>query len=120
MKKYLLFLAILFICYLPAQNLQTFFKDTDAFFKTYVKNGKVDYKSIKKDTAELDHLLSLAEDIKVDVKKENYYKAFWINSYNLLTIKGIIDHYPIKSPLDVKGFFDTVKYSIADESPSLL
>ncbi|WP_348647892.1 DUF547 domain-containing protein [Arenibacter sp. F20364] len=41
----------------------------------------------------------------------NVYQAFWINTYNLLVIKGIVDHYPVKSPLDVPSFFYKSTYS---------
>ena len=30
-----------------------------------------------------------------------------LNAYNLLVIQSVVNNYPLKSPLDVKGFFDT-------------
>lgn len=34
--------------------------------------------------------------------------AFWINAYNLLAIKTVVEHYPIASIRDVGGFFSPV------------
>ena len=55
----------------------------------------------------------------MSVGDKTNYQAFWINAYNLSVIKGIVDNYPLKSPLDVKGFFDTTTYSIAGKSITL-
>ncbi len=42
-------------------------------------------------------------------------KAFYINAYNIITIHQIVDHYPVASPMDVKGFFDEEKHTVAGE-----
>jgi hypothetical protein len=62
-----------------------------------VHNGRVDYDRIKKQPKFL--VQSLKEFEKVS--RQEYGKwtrarkiAFWINAYNLFTIKAIIDHYP--------------------------
>lgn len=34
--------------------------------------------------------------------------AFWVNAYNLLAIKTVVDRYPIKSIKDGGGFFTTI------------
>ncbi len=102
-----------------AQDTQQFFKDANSFFGTYVSNGNVNYKAIHADQAQLDGLLSQAKEIKVSTSNANTYKAFWINAYNIAVIKGIIDNYPIKSPLDKKGFFDKTKYELGETSTTL-
>ncbi|WP_290699609.1 DUF547 domain-containing protein [Lacinutrix sp.] len=102
-----------------AQNLDTFFKQSDAFFKANVKSGKVAYDVIKKDTKALDEVLKVAEGISVSKSDANNYQAFWINAYNLSVIKGIVDNYPTKSPLDDKGFFDKTKHSIGGKQITL-
>ena len=43
-------------------------------------------------------------------------QSFYINAYNLTVIKAVVDNYPIDSPMDVSGFFDAKKYSMAGES----
>ncbi|WP_299384457.1 DUF547 domain-containing protein [uncultured Lacinutrix sp.] len=99
-----------------AQNLDTFFKQADAFFKANVLNGKVAYDAIKKDRSSLDEVLKTADGISVTKSDTKDYQAFWINAYNLSVIKGLIDNYPSKSPLDDKGFFDKTKHSLGGKS----
>ena len=102
-----------------SQDINAFFSNADAFFKTYVSNGKVAYDKINANTKALTDVLSEAEKISVSKSDANNYQAFWINAYNLSVIKGIIDNYPIKSPLDKAGFFDKTEYSIAGKSITL-
>jgi len=102
-----------------SQSPATFFSKADAFFKTNVSNGKVNYASIHKNQAKLNELLSLASKVKVTTGSAKDYQAFWINAYNVSVIKGIIDNYPIKSPLDKAGFFDKTKYNLGGKSITL-
>ncbi|MEL6652829.1 MAG: DUF547 domain-containing protein, partial [Bacteroidota bacterium] len=46
-------------------------------------------------------------------------KAFYINAYNLLVIKGALDHMPIASVQDVAGFFDNKDFTVFGELMSL-
>tara|TARA_A100000171_G_scaffold52535_1_gene71406 strand:- start:24432 stop:25145 length:714 start_codon:yes stop_codon:yes gene_type:complete len=102
-----------------SQNTSTFFDEADSFFNTYVSNGKVDYKTLSENPKQLTSVLALAKDISVSTSEAKTYQAFWINAYNLSVIKGVINAYPIKSPLDKKGFFDTTTYTIAGENITL-
>lgn len=95
-----------------AQDTDKFFADAGAFFSENVANGRVDYKSIHSSPEKLNELLSQAKNIRVSKSDVKVYQAFWINTYNLLVIKGIIDNYPTKSPLDISGFFDKTKYDV--------
>ncbi len=101
------------------QGTSEFLTKSDAFFKENVKNGRVAYKSIKENQAALDELLVLAKDLTVSKSDASEYQAFWINSYNLLVINGIVENYPIKSPLDKPGFFDKTKHDIGGTSITL-
>ncbi len=96
-----------------------FFDEADALFGKYVTNGKVDYAAIKKSPEQLNSLLAKAKDIRVDKSNAKTYQAFWINAYNIATIKGVVNNYPLKSPLDVTGFFDKTKYDIGGKSITL-
>ncbi|MDC8002961.1 DUF547 domain-containing protein [Aureisphaera galaxeae] len=102
-----------------AQSLNEFFTKTDAFLSTYVSNGSVDYKGIKSNVGELNDILEIAKNISVTTSQPKEYQAFWINAYNLSVIKGIIDNYGIKSPLDKKGFFDKTKYDLGGTAITL-
>ncbi|MEL6918276.1 MAG: DUF547 domain-containing protein, partial [Bacteroidota bacterium] len=101
------------------QNTADFFTKADAFFKANVKNGRVAYANIKKDPSALNELITIAEGITVSKGNKAEYQAFWINGYNLSVIKGIVDNYPIKSPLDKAGFFDKNKNNIGGKSITL-
>jgi len=102
-----------------SQSTEAFFNEADMFFKTYVSNGKVDYKSIEKNPEKLNRLLEQAAKISVSTSKEKIYQAFWVNAYNLAVIKGIVDNYPIESPLDKDGFFERIKYNLGGTSLTL-
>lgn len=102
-----------------AQDLDRFFSEVDTFLKTHVKDGKVDYVNINKNQENLNQILNLASSVSVSKANANSYQAFWINAYNISVIKGLIDHYPTKSPLDNKGFFDETTYSLAGKEITL-
>ena len=102
-----------------SQSLETFFSQTDDFLKQNVSNGKVDYQEIHNNPEKLDELISLAEKISVSKSDALKFQSFYINAYNLAVIKGVVDNYPIKSPLDKSGFFDKTTYKIAGESITL-
>lgn len=119
MKTIKLIFAFLFIVQLQAQNTTDFFTNADTFFKTYVKNGRVDYAAVKKNTSTLDALLDNASKIKVTTGDVKTYQAFWINTYNLSVIKGITEKYPVKQPLSIKGFFDKNTHNVGGVSITL-
>ena len=102
-----------------AQSLNEFFSKADSFFSSHVANGRVDYKSIKSDPASLNELLDIAAGISVSKSETSEFQAFWINAYNIAVIKGIVEKYPVRSPLDIKGFFDKTKYEIGGKSTTL-
>ncbi len=98
---------------LPGQETKAFFQQANEFLTQNVKGGKVDYNGIHSDPTHLNQLMSLMSTINVSSVNKKQYQAFWINAYNISVIKGIIDNYPLNSPLDVNGFFDKTSYSIA-------
>ncbi len=102
-----------------SQNVEVFFEKADAFFKEHVTNGKVAYSNIYSNQENLKELLALAEGVSIYKDDSKIYQAFWINAYNVSVIKGIIDNYPIKSPLDKAGFFDKTTYSLGGKQITL-
>ena len=102
-----------------SQHSSGFFNEANTFFKSYVASGRVDYQKIIANPVELNKLVSLIEQTSISINDPKAYQAFYINAYNILVIKGIIDHYPIKSPLDKSGFFDKTEYNVAGESITL-
>lgn len=102
-----------------AQDLNTFFNKADAFFKSNVANGRVAYDNIHNDPSQLNEVLKIAQGISVSKDDAKNYQAFWINAYNLSVIKGLIDKYPTKSPLDNAGFFDKTTHNIGGKNITL-
>ena len=102
-----------------SQEFETFFSKADSFFKENVSDGKVAYSKIHSNQDNLDELMGLAERISILENDPKTFQAFWINGYNLSVIKGIIDNYPTKSPLDNSGFFDKTKYNLGGKSLTL-
>ncbi|MFT5750634.1 MAG: hypothetical protein ACI828_000272 [Flavobacteriales bacterium] len=112
MKTIKIIFVFLCVAKLSAQDTDAYFADADIFFAAHVTNGRVDYKTIKNDPSSLDALLVQAAAIRVTTANADSYKAFWINTYNLAVIKGVISKYPVKSPLKIGGFFDNMKYEV--------
>lgn len=114
-------LILLFVAFtqLYSQDVNTFFEKTTIFFNLNVDNGKIAYSKINSNKEGLFELMKMAETIEISKKDSNTYQAFWINVYNLSVIKGIIDNYPINSPLDKNGFFDTAKFKLGGKNVTL-
>lgn len=63
-------------------------------------DGMVDYRGLKDDRAGLDAFISaLGETSRSDHDDWSREQkiAFWINAYNALTLRAVIDHYPIEA-----------------------
>jgi hypothetical protein len=119
MRKIVLLVLITVSFQSYAQDISSFFNKADVFFKDYVNNGSVAYSRIHDNPEALNELLDQAEKVSVSDSDAKTYQAFWINTYNLSVIKGIIDNYPMKSPLDKAGFFDKIEYRIAGKFVTL-
>ena len=115
------FLLFSLASFTPAssQNISAFFNKTDAFLKENVIESKVAYKKIKESPAQLNELLALAATFDVQKTNPNQYRAFWINTYNLTVIQSVVAEYPIKSPLDIPGFFDKNIHEISGKKVTL-
>lgn len=96
-----------------------FFEEVNSFLSKYVSQGKVDYQSIKNNSSELDKLIGQIKTINLSSLSEKTKKAFYINAYNILVIKSVVENYPIKGPLTVPGFFDKKQHVIAGERMTL-
>ena len=119
--RHLSIILLFFTTSLFAQvELENFFDQTDQFLKSYTVDGKVDYESLKNDPQTLNELVDMMTEVNLsDDLSKNQIKAFWINAYNIAVIKSVIENYPIDSPLDVNGFFDSQKHSVAGREVTL-
>jgi hypothetical protein len=96
-----------------------FFDATDNFMSTYAEGGLIDYKSIRSDQSKLNELVEMIGSFQLEDKPDNEKLAFYINAYNVLVIKQVVDNYPVKSPMDVSGFFDKTGFDVAGQSLTL-
>jgi Protein of unknown function, DUF547 len=75
--------------------------DYAAILKSYVDDrGMVDYQGLKTNRKPLDNFISSLSHFDPKLYEDWNDKekiAFWINAYNSLTLKAIIDHYPIEA-----------------------
>jgi Protein of unknown function, DUF547 len=97
------------------------YKNYTSFLQKYVSNdGKVNYSAIKADKNVLDNLVKEFASLKPSTDK-NEQLSYWINVYNINTIKLLTDNYPIKSiqNLDSGKPWDVKRISINGTTYSL-
>ena len=104
---------------LSALSVATFTEQTGAFLGDRVSDGKVDYAGVSQNRSQIDKLYQQIGEMSLKGTSDAEKKAFYINAYNIITIHQIAEHYPVKSPMDVKGFFDQKKHSVAGEQFTL-
>lgn len=83
------------------------------------EEGKVDYKSFSKEHQKLlDYIHNLSfirSDDTFESLSKNEKLAYWINTYNALTIDLIIRHYPLKSIKDIKDPWNQRLWKLGDK-----
>lgn len=77
------------------------YSDYDSVLKAFVsEEAMVNYRRLKAQRQQLDAFAASMSKLTSEVY-ENWNEkdkiAFWLNAYNALTLKAIIDNYPIKS-----------------------
>ena len=97
--------------------LDVFYEKYGQVLKKYVdKDGNVDYRILKRKRRDLfsatQQLANLNANTLVSFKSDDEEKAFWINAHNILTLKLIIDNYPIKRNIMFTPWypFDSIKH----------
>jgi len=96
-----------------------YFDQVDAFLKKHVHNDAVDYAAIKSHPEQLRDLIEIQKEFELTQLDSAARKAFWINAYNILVIHAVVQSYPIDSPMDVTGFFDTQTHIVAGDTLTL-
>lgn len=107
---------------LPQQNLKPYDFGYSAYSKLlarHVIDGLVDYQGLKRDHAVLDSIvadLATADLSRTDVDQR---LAFYINAYNILTLKSVVDAYPVNSIKDIPGVWDEKTWPVAGKMVTL-
>jgi hypothetical protein len=66
----------------------------DFILDTYVRDGYVYYRALRQDRRRLDAYLGGLAAEAPDKLTRDEQVAFWLNAYNALVLKTVIDHYP--------------------------
>jgi hypothetical protein len=103
-------------------------KTFDQLLDLYVRNGDVYYRALKSERAKLDGYINLQAGTAVDKLSRDEQLAFWLNAYNALVLKTVIDHYPIagrsaeypaKSIRQIPGAFERLPHRVGARSVTL-
>ncbi len=109
-------LALLFSIH--AQGANPDWQAWDQLLSRHVNNGYVDYTAISR-APELSALTLAVADAELDDLNQRAKLVFYINAYNLLAVKGIIDGRSPASLLGRANFFRVSQYQIGGEKMSL-
>ena len=103
-------------------------KTFDQLLDLYVRNGDVYYRALKAERAKLDGFVSLQATTAVDKLSREEQIAFWLNAYNALVLKTVVDHYPLagksaaypaKSIRQISGAFERLPHRVAGRTLTL-
>jgi hypothetical protein len=103
-------------------------KTFDQLLDLYVRNGDVYYRALKAERGKLDSFVTLQATAAVDKVSREEQLAFWLNAYNALVLKTIVDRYPIaggsgaypaKSIRQIPGAFERLPHRVAGRTLTL-
>jgi|GEM_PF-545153 len=97
--------------------------------RKHVRGGRVNYVAIRKKSMKQlsEYLYRIARTNPYRLRTRSQRYAFWINAYNALTIKGVLNHYPksrggqskFSVLRSVKGFWKKYKYKVGGKMLTL-
>ena len=100
----------------------------DESLDLYVRDGLVYYRALKSDRSRLDRYVNGIASADVAGRPRDEQIAFWINAYNAIALKTVIDNYPIalrskeypaRSIRQVPGAFERNPHRVAGKSMTL-
>ncbi len=103
-------------------------KGFDQILDLYVRDGMVYYRALRQDRALLDAYISALGGASVDGIARAEQIAFWLNAYNALVLRTVIDHYPIgqrtsnyppQSIRQIAGAFEQTRHRVAGRTMTL-
>lgn len=68
----------------------------DEILDANVRDGLVYYRALKSERGRLDEYIASLASIRLDTASPQEQVAFWLNSYNAVVLRTVIDHYPIQ------------------------
>jgi hypothetical protein len=100
----------------------------DETLDLYVRDGYVYYRALESDRSRLDRYVASLASASIASSSREERLAFWINAYNALVLRTIIDHYPIvqrsrdyppRSVRQIPGAFERLTHRVAGRSLTL-
>ncbi|HPM77732.1 MAG TPA: DUF547 domain-containing protein [bacterium] len=121
-----LFILLLSVVLLTSASAKEVFDHNhtllDQVLKTFVRDGKIKYADLKKSERLIDEYINRLQDVnerELALYTPEQRLAYWLNFYNALTLKSILDNYPINGqqtafPADsvrqIEGFWAANKW----------
>src|SRR5262245_3567661 len=103
-------------------------RNLDQVLDLYVRDGLVYYRALKSDRRLLDGYISSLGDVSLASASPAEQMAFWLNAYNAIVLRTVIDsyptrqrsnEYPARSIRQIPGAFETMKHQVAGKSVTL-
>jgi hypothetical protein len=103
-------------------------KAFDQILDSYVRDGLVYYRALKSDRGKLDGYLNMLGSASIDKLSREERLAFWLNAYNAVVLRTVIDHYPIqnrssdyppRSIRQIPGAFERLPHHLAGRTVTL-
>ncbi len=103
-------------------------RNFDQILDLYVRGGDVYYRALKLERAKLDGYVAGIATASVDKLSRDQRLAFWLNAYNALVLRTVIDHYPsparsadypAKSIRQIPGAFERLPHRVAGRTLTL-
>jgi hypothetical protein len=112
----------------PASGHDAVHRPLDQLLDLYVRDGLVYYRALKSDRRSLDSYLTTLERASLEGWSRDEQVAFWLNAYDALVLRTVIDRYPIsgaskeypaKSIRQIPGAFERATHRVAGRSVTL-
>jgi hypothetical protein len=93
----------------------------DEVLDVYVRDGLVYYRALRQDRRRFDAYVTSLGETAIDSSSREERLAFWLNAYNALVLKTVIDHYPIprqskeypdRSIRQIPGAFERLQHRV--------
>ncbi len=89
----------------------------DALLRANVKDGSVNYPGFQNNPSFESYVQALAKPVKLDTKNDKL--VYYINAYNALAIKGIVDGYSPSNAFSRANYFFVKKWDVGGQSLTL-
>ena len=100
----------------------------DEMLDLYVRDGYVYYRALKIERARFDTYVNWLANVPVDSLSRDEQLAFWLNAYNALVLRTVVDRYPIqgsspeypaRSIRQIPGAFERLPHRVAGRTLTL-